>query len=214
MNHSKEVVERAIALRIKERKSVDEIRKILKVPFSTVRSWVKGFPLTKQEKQKRYTDTNTKRKSNQREYYEKQRQEIRQLAYKTYRKFKTDPFFMLGLGIYLGEGNKVSGSGMANMDIKILRIFKKWFEKYITADCTWRAYLHVTLYKKEYEQDIKNYWERELPGITWGKSWISPSSIVEDTKEYKGVLSLCPVQRDRKCRYWKLLILEWLSFVK
>ena len=48
-------------------------------------------------------------------------------------KLSKDPLFMLGLGIYIGEGDKKNIIAMDNMDISILKIFVVWCMKYLGA---------------------------------------------------------------------------------
>ena len=80
-------------------------------------------------------------------YYEEKRKRVKNWALQSYEKYKNDSLFMLGLGLYIGEGDKTNGSlAITNMDSKILITFRKWVDKYmIESKYKWTGYLHVTV---------------------------------------------------------------------
>ena len=53
-----------------------------------------------------------------------------------YKKFKNDPLFIFGLGLYWGEGDKKSGNMVAvtNSDPNILSVIAKFYRKYLSLD--------------------------------------------------------------------------------
>lgn len=72
-----------------------------------------------------------------------------------------DAFFMLGLGLYWGEGDKnKSGSvGMANADYDVLCIFKKWAQTYL--DITSFS-ICIQHYQKNEDDNVKKWWSEKL----------------------------------------------------
>lgn len=72
-----------------------------------------------------------------------------------------DPFFMLGIGLYWGEGNKWSPSnvGMSNADPRILLTFKKWLETFF--ECN-KYSVQIRHYIPSRDEDIKKWWSQQL----------------------------------------------------
>jgi hypothetical protein len=137
MHH--ELKRRAIQLRKEKEFSYDAIRKELGVPKSTLHGWLKHFPLspgrilalrranwTKSEtKIELYRTTMAEKwEARKRECYEKYRAEFKNLS--------EDSFFTAGLMLYLAEGSKahVSNIGIANTDVRVIRFFMKWIDRF------------------------------------------------------------------------------------
>lgn len=55
------------------------------------------------------------------------------LAIKQYNDYKPESLFMLGLGLYLGEGSKNNVVSFSNLNIDYIKIFMKWAIKYLGA---------------------------------------------------------------------------------
>lgn len=52
-------------------------------------------------------------------------------AKKFYNDHHCDAFFMLGLGLYWGEGKKTEKPSLCNSDPRLVLVWKKWCDKYI-----------------------------------------------------------------------------------
>lgn len=90
----------------------------------------------------------------------------------TYENFRLDPLFCLGLGLYLGEGDKTLSVGMTNLDLNILRIFVLWCKKYLGGK-SFTAYLQ-TFKTKNYHQLCKEIDEKLMVRCKWGEKPIRP----------------------------------------
>jgi transcriptional regulator with XRE-family HTH domain len=123
----------AIALRKEKQMSYSQIKKILKVSKGTLSLWLKDYPLSnerikKLQKNERVIEKirNTKRKKKERRLKE---------VYKTQKKLifplKKREFFMLGLGLYWGEGTKsrMENLTISNTDPSIINFYIYWLNK-------------------------------------------------------------------------------------
>ena len=127
--------EQAINLRIKENLSYTQIRKRLGVPKSTLSYWLRGFPLSEERilelrrqgwkkaeaKIERFCAAMRKKKElKEREIFNKYK--------KRFDKLSKDTFFVAGLMLYLGEGDKKNYNriSLANTDPEIIKFFIKW----------------------------------------------------------------------------------------
>lgn len=125
--------EKAIALRKEKQMSYSQIRKILKVSKSTLSLWLRNYPLP-EERIKELQKSEAvieKIRNTKRQKREKRLKEI----YETQKKFllplKTRELFLIGLGLYWGEGTKCRRDGLAisNTDPSIIKFFIYWLNK-------------------------------------------------------------------------------------
>lgn len=89
--------------------------------------------------------------------WENKRQEI----FDSYDPPLTDPGFMLGLGVYWGEGSKFSKSTvqLSNSDFRLGKIFIEWIRKYF-GDFTFAISIHH--YDSTKDKELRKYWEEKL----------------------------------------------------
>jgi len=132
--------EQTIKLRLEKELSYTEIRKRLGVPKSTLSYWLSEFPLSEERilelrrqgwkkaeaKIERFRTTmRRKRKLKDREIYNKYQ--------KNFTKLSKDTFFIAGLMLYLGEGNKRNyyTISISNTDSRIIKFFVQWLNEFL-----------------------------------------------------------------------------------
>lgn len=125
--------EKAIILRKKEM-SYNQIKKILKVSKSTLSTWLRDFPLSK-ERIRELRDHNEQRIENFRKTMRQKRERRLKETYETQKKFilplKNRELFMFGLGLYWGEGAKfrMDRLSISNTDPALINVFIYWLNK-------------------------------------------------------------------------------------
>lgn len=162
--------EQVVKLRTKKNLSYSEIRKRLGVPKSTLSYWLREFPLSekrilelrrqgwKKGKAARERFRETMRKKKEIKYQEVYRKQQRKLA-----NLSKDSFFVAGLMIYLGEGDKRNKYRilLANTDPWIVKFFTKWLNDFLDIS---REKIKVQLHLYE-DMDLKQemeFWINEL----------------------------------------------------
>lgn len=163
----------AIELR-KRGKSYSKISKELDIPKSTLSGWFSETNWSKEIKKeltrkanyisrKRLLRVNKARQ----ERWEKWREEFRKAARKEFPKLLKNPLFVLGLGLYWGEGDHRLENGkvsLINTDPKIIRLFSEFLRKVIgVPEEKIRAWL--ILYPDLSEKKCKNFWS-EASGVS------------------------------------------------
>jgi hypothetical protein len=136
-------------------------------------------------------------------YKERARQEAR----KEWSKLKHDPFFMLGLGLYWGEGSKTNRDlVLSNMDLDVIAVFKKWGERY-TKVKSWGCRL-TTSFPKRANKSFRTIAKKLGAGISFKKPTIIPrkKSHIRDW----AVLNL----RASKGTYAFYKVIEWLRLAR
>ena len=175
--------EQAIKLRLEKECSYSEIRKRLGVPKSTLSGWLRELPLTKERILELQRD-NLKRNEAKIERYRnamRKKREYKDLKiYKKYQKTLTKApkitFFVAGLMLYLGEGEKANNTriALANTDPRIIKFFIKWLIDFLDVDKKdIKSQLH--LYENMDIKKEKNFWKKEL-GLDekqFYKAWIT-----------------------------------------
>jgi len=142
MSHSSGTKNKVYLLRQKSL-SYSEIQKLTKIPKSTLSDWLSDEDWSIKVKN-HLTEKHLKNyKLNLIKAIEVMtaKKEERYKRYRTeasidYKKFKKDPLFCFGLGLYWGEGDKKSGNMVAvtNTDPNILRVIAKFYRKYLRID--------------------------------------------------------------------------------
>ena len=188
--------EQAVNLRTERHLSYSEIRKKLGVPKSTLSYWLQEYPLTT-EKILELRRKGWKKGEASRERYRitmrKKQEAINQEIYKKYKKIfcglDTDSFFLAGLMLYWGEGDKRNRYrlGIANTDKDILILFIKWATRFLKVNpMDFRAQLH--LYENMNIAKETEFWRNELalPKRQFYKTQIR--KVRDNTYSYKGPL--------------------------
>ncbi|MDO8521617.1 MAG: hypothetical protein Q7S52_05880 [bacterium] len=161
---------KAITLRTKERLSYAEIKKRLKVSKSTLSYWLHDHPLREEEilflrrrawkkgeaSRERFRNTmREKKKANAEKVYGEQKRRLATLP--------EDAFFVAGLMLHLGEGDKRNGTriNLANTDPEIIKFFIKWLDNFLGIA---REKIRIQLHLYE-NMDIAGevkFWKKEL----------------------------------------------------
>lgn len=160
--------QKAIILRIKNRLSYSEIQKRLKVPKSTLSYWLQEYPLNEEEivnlrrfawlrgetSRERFRNTMRRKKDQlEKEVYYQQRKRLANI--------KRESFFIAGLMLYLGEGDKKNKArvGLANTDPSVIQFFLKWLRDFLAINKQMiRIELH--LYENMDINSEKLFWEK------------------------------------------------------
>ncbi len=155
---SKTRKERAIELR-KQGHSYSYIGKKIGLSKATLSYHLSEIPFEPNEQTKRRV-ADAKLKSAQSKHRKKMRsmKEARKEAKKEVGKLSKRDLFMLGLGLYLGDGNKgCENIGVANSNPKIIKVAAKWFRKICNLkdeNFAPRAFIYPDINKEE----AINYW--------------------------------------------------------
>ncbi len=160
--------EEAVKLRADKRLSYGEIQKKLNVPKSTLSYWLQDYPLNEKEilkfrqaawlrgevSRERFRNSMKKRKDAlECEIYSYQKKKLSNL--------KKESFFIGGLMLYLGEGDKKNKNrvGLANTDPAVIKFFIKWLQDFFSVPKNMiRAELH--LYENMNIKAEKLFWKK------------------------------------------------------
>ena len=164
--------EEVVRLRINEELSYSEIQKKFAIPKSTLSYWLKDMPLSKE----RISYLRAKGRKNAEPRIEEFRNSMRlkkeKEDHRVYKKYikefekiadSENIFFIAGLMIYLGEGNKKNKNrvNIANTDVETINFFLKWIVHFLDVskkDIRIQLHLYEDM-KIEKEQD---FWIKEL----------------------------------------------------
>jgi hypothetical protein len=97
-----------------------------------------------------------------------------ELAVKDIGKFTKRDLFMLGIGLYIGEGSKTTSSvRVTNSDPKIIKTFICWFKKILNLQNI-NFSIRIHTYPDNNQEDLIIFWMKEtgLPRRAFLKTWI------------------------------------------
>jgi hypothetical protein len=199
--------EKEIAIKLRnEGKTFNEILEVVKVGKGTLSVWLKNVPIFKSYKaeyERKVSFPCRMAADAMRNKWEKKRLE----EDLNYNPPLNDPFFMLGLGIYMGEGSKFSPSltSLSNSDPEIIKIFKKWIEKYFwEKNFYWRASVHI-YDELNIEKDVK--WWSEIIGLSISNFIKTQIGVSSSSKRKRNTLihgTLKIDLRGKDC--WKVIV--------
>ncbi|MFT5037104.1 MAG: DNA-binding transcriptional ArsR family regulator [Candidatus Azotimanducaceae bacterium] len=203
----------AIELR-KKGMSYSQIKEKLSLSKSTLSSWLKDLPLSK-ERMKELRDNNQVRIEKTRETKRLKRELRRSVVYE---KVSQDirakgVSFVSGFYLYWGEGTKTAEYTVAltNSDPAMVRCFVIWLQMLGVKKSDMRIKLHV--YTDQDEPKLKAFWAKVL-GISiknFNKSYVKDSR--SDRKTYKGMFpyGTCVVAyHDRDMREYVMAGIQYL----
>lgn len=162
--------EQVIKLRLEKEFSYTEIRKRLGVPKSTLSYWLREFPLSGarilelRRKGWKKSEAKIERFRNaMRKKRELKEQEIYNKYQKRFAKLSKDTFFIAGLILYLGEGDKrdYNRIGLSNTDPKIIKFFNKWIMDFFNIKRD-EIKVQLHLYENMDVEKEKEFWRNEL----------------------------------------------------
>jgi len=194
--------EQALILR-KEGKSITFIAKYLNVSKSTVSLWCKDMVLTTQQIEALLLTQKTAGLKALFNVNEKKRKErlvtdkiIAQKGADDIGKMTDRDLFLLGLGLYWGEGYKYKhgGLGFTNSDPRMITVFLKWLESvYGISKENISLRISINAIHKERLEEIQLFWSKhtKIPLSQFTKvSFIKSFSkkVYKDNENYFGVL--------------------------
>lgn len=122
---------------------------------------------------------------------------------------KNDPLFMLGLGIYWGEGSKSTGPSMTGADVRILACWKAWLEKFAPHLGTYGGF---RVHEGNDIEHARRHWARlGLDKLKSYPSWPIKEVRIRNNRWPCGVLALSC--RGKGCSELQFKILHWLSMI-
>lgn len=194
---------RALALR-REGESIKRIAKNLGVSASAVSSWTRDVLLTEKQRERldkrrvaagdrgRMLGTEANRKGKQ-ERIDRARREAEQKI----RELSQPELFMLGLGLYWGEGSKASDGTVAiiNSDPLIIQLMMRWFrECWDIEPSRFQPRVFISDVHKDREKVITRFWVKTLsiPRQQFRRMIFlnKGKKIYENRDMYYGVLTL------------------------
>lgn len=218
MSHSSRVRINVLSLRQKSL-SYSEIQKQTKVPKSTLSDWLSDEDWSIKIKNeltekhlKNYKPNLIKAikvmTENKNCRYKKYREE----ALIDYQKFKNDPLFSFGLGLYWGEGDKKSGNmvSVANTDPNLLNVIAKFYRKYLNLDEN-KLRIALFIYKDIDEKFAIKFWSRllKVPKSQFIKTQVLESKAkLTKTKSKYGICSLYFSNTE-----FHIKIMEWIRLL-
>ncbi len=162
--------EQVINLRIKKELSYAEIRKRLDVSKGTLSYWLREFPLSEKRISElrcqgwKKAEVKIERfRATMRGKRELKEQEIYNKYQKKFKNLSKEVFFVAGLMLYLGEGNKRDYYQivLANTDPEIIKFFVQWLNEFLEIS---KSKMKVGLHLYE-NMDVKKeseFWKNEL----------------------------------------------------
>lgn len=213
--------EKAIKLR-KIGYSYRDILKEVNVAKSTLSLWLKGLPLTKEEKtslKKRKNNNISRGRINAGAALRRRRLERESLVFeeaeKEFKERLNQAFFHTGIALYWGEGAKRSNFfAFTNSDPDMMILMTKWIERYLDIK---RSNFSITLYihKPYAHENHEDYWSEvlKIPKILFKKTVCKSSvSLVKKRPNYKGCLRIVlPRSKSFLLRmlFWQKMIFDF-----
>lgn len=186
--------QQAVDFRLKEQLSYTEIRKRLGVPKSTLSYWLSEFPLSEEKilslRRQGWQKGEASRERFRITMCQKaaRKAEAVYLIYaERFKKIYSDVYFVAGLMLYLGEGDKKNPNRVAlsNTDPRIIRFFIKWLGEFLeVSQDLLRIQLH--LYDNMNIEKEEHFWREQL-GISRGQFYKTQIRRFRDGNfSYKG----------------------------
>ena len=166
--------------------SIRTISNLLGVPKTTVSGWVKNISLTEEQKLKLGQNRQQAALLGAREAVNRFRLKILREAYSEWALLKTDPVFIFGLALYIGEGTKSPHSpGITNCDPRVLRAVISFY-KLIGVDPT-KLKVSLQIHHATQIEGAQLFWSRELdiPITQFTKPFVRKSQVTKRHKDQK-----------------------------
>lgn len=206
---------KAIGLRRKG-KSYNEIAKLLNVSKGTIFYWLGKLDWSKDIKKqlvekskktsrKRLVHLNNLKKIK----FDKLYKEAEAEAIKEFKKYKSSPLFLAGIGIYWGEGDKNFKNGLvrvSNIDSKLLRVFNIFLNKSCKIEKN-KIKGYILIYPNLDANSCLSYWSKNI-GISLD-NFCKPTTIEGRHKTRRLNHGVCTIHTSNK--YLKKKILVWLD---
>lgn len=126
--------------------------------------------------------------------------------------WRTDPLFLLGIGLYWGEGDKSSGESrlrISNADVHLLRVWLAWCQRFLPGIPLRTA---LNLHPNCDVEAARRFWEEQL-NIKIGYVWIAASSASKRRRNAlpNGTLN---IRVGRGSLEWYTKMMVWLELVQ
>jgi hypothetical protein len=145
--------------------SINKIAARLGISRSTAHHWVSSLEIT--EEQRAVLRENSRRAGiangpRYRERFNSQSQQWLIEAGELWEKYRHDPLFLLGLGLYWGEGSKQGTRELVltNSCPALLRAWVTWCKRYLPGDLC--LYLYLYVHEDVNPDEAINYWREQL----------------------------------------------------
>lgn len=176
--------EKALALR-KQEMSYSQIKKILGISKSTLSTWLRSYPLSK-EKIRALRDCNEQRIERYRETMRKKREKRLEQFYKEQKKLifplSKREIFLAGLFLYWGEGYKNYNAqlSVSNTDPSVIKFFINWLMGSLSVPKE-KIKVHLHLYTNMNINKEIDFWSNELsvPRNQFTKPYIKNTSSLQ-----------------------------------
>ena len=214
----------ALALR-RQGVSIKDIAKQLQVSRGSASLWCQEIVLTKKQKlvlKQKQTDAGARGRQIGADMNKAKRSAAldvaKQQAEVEFTTITHRELFLLGLGIYWGEGikSRTSQAAVVNSDPKILQVMIRWFcECLLVKKSDFRPYVYISDQHRDREKIIMSYWQKtlKLKGVQF-KSPIylhqKPKQKYENHDSYFGVVAL-RVSKSTNLKYRILAMLQVLG---
>lgn len=155
--------------------SYSYIQKQTGVSKSTLSGWLSGMPYKpNQETLNKIIKARLLANEAQRSKKKKSITDARNLAVKDIGRFTKRDLFMLGIGIYIGEGSKTNDIiRITNSDLKIIKTAIIWFKKILNLQNS-NFSIRIHLYPDNNQKEAMNYWSKVtgLPKDNFLSTWV------------------------------------------
>ncbi len=137
--------------------ALDDIVERLKLPRTTVYSWVKDYPIPATEKQ---SAAQRRRAAANREHYAAQRQAAYDRGWQEAPALLADPAFRDFVVLYMAEGSKTRRNHVAfvNSDPALVRLANRWICQFTANKLNYQLQIHID----HDETTVKRYWADQL----------------------------------------------------
>ncbi len=191
-----------------------EIRELIPVPKSTLSNWCSGVVLQPSQIERIQLTSSSSRLDVPTDTQWRRRAEIAAIRGQA-REFAFlnvwDPWFVLGVTLYWGEGAKSKNYlDLVNSDPRALTAFTAWVRRYLDEEAEFVLALH--LHEGNDEDAAKRYWRSalDMPTVPFTKTFIKPRG----TGHRKNHLEhgVCRVRTRNASDHWNR-VMEWIDVV-
>jgi hypothetical protein len=148
---------KAIALRVEHHMALGDIVERLKLPRTTVYTWIRELPIPPTEKQ---SAAQRRRSAANQARYAAQRKAAHDQGWQEAPGLLADPIFRDFVVLYMAEGSKTRRNDVAfvNSDPALVRLANRWIGHFTINKLSYQLQLHID----HNEADVMSYWAQQL----------------------------------------------------
>jgi len=142
---------------------------------------------------------------------QRRREEWRSEALSLWQQWRLDPLFLLGVGLYWGEGDKSANKRLAlsNSDVHLLRVWLRWCGRFLPGV---RLNYWLCIHDNCDLEEARAFWRRELGvEITWVSVAVSRASKRKRRSLPHGTVK---ISLSRGSLEWYTKMLVWLELAR